>query len=51
MLLKRFLRAFDVSLKKRTTHAYNHEFVARVIRGEKDSTVGKGVKVDPENLN
>jgi hypothetical protein len=48
--LQMLLKVMEINFKKEEESLYNPEFVAKVRRGEKAMKVGKGVKVDLDNL-
>lgn len=49
-IIKAFLKALKINFEKESKSPYNQEFVAKIKRGEKAATEGKGVKVDVDNL-
>lgn len=48
--VKAVLKALDVTFKKEKGSHYNPEFVAKILKGSKEISEGKGTKIPLEDL-
>lgn len=48
--LKAFMKALKISFEEKENANYNPDFVAKIMKGDRDLKEGKGIRIDADDL-